>query len=192
MGSGIVQTVGDHGWQDPRTGLWFENESIARSLGYGQPVDNANTIVQVGSQGSFTLDGRIVTADMLDDEGANNAGYVAAAAVNLQRAPTSNWGEAQNWMADYLNSPAFQNQYVRPAATGATSPVGSSGGSSVSPTAVTGTAVPTAASAAAAPSVNTGGLTKVYDAVALLKTYSIHIAVVVLVVLAMLVWRRKK
>jgi hypothetical protein len=102
MGYGIEQ--GLNGWQDPRTGLWFANESIAISLGYGKPVDVANTIVQVGSQGSFTQDGRLVTTAELVAPGANNSGYVGLAAANLLNTnPSSDANYARDWMSSYQN-----------------------------------------------------------------------------------------
>jgi hypothetical protein len=100
MGYGIEQ--GLNGWQDPRTGMWFANEAIAISLGYGKPVDMANTIVQVGSQGSFTQDGRLVTTADLVAPGANNAGYVGLAAGNLLNTnPNSDASYARDWMSSY-------------------------------------------------------------------------------------------
>lgn len=157
IGSNTLCDLGQ-GWKDPRTGLCFINESVARSLGYGQPVNTANTIVQVGSQGSFTADHRLVTAEMLADPafiagGANNAGYVNAAAVNLQQQPTSDAQSAYNGLVNYLHTGSFtdpQAAYVRPVAAVATpTSAGNLGaGTQIAPQAISGSGETTAASGA--------------------------------------------
>jgi hypothetical protein len=149
-------------WRDPRTGLYFPNESIARSLGYGQPVNTPDTIVQVGIQGSFTADGRLVTADMLNAAGADYSGYAAAAKANLANTPSSDAESAAGWLSAYVRSPAFVEQFTpdRDTHVTTTSPATTS---AVSPTAIPGTltqyTTATPASAAADQTVNTGGVT---------------------------------
>jgi hypothetical protein len=101
MGSGIEQ--GLNGYQDPRTGLWFASEAVAIALGYGKPVNTANTIVQVGSQGSYTQDGRLVGVAELVAPDANNSGYVGAAAANLLNTPSSSADYARDWAGSYID-----------------------------------------------------------------------------------------
>lgn len=101
MGYGIEQ--GLNGWQDPRTGMWFASEAVAISLGYGKPIDTANTIVQVGSQGNYTQDGRLVGVADLVAPDANNAGYVGAAAANLLNTPSSSADFARDWASSYVD-----------------------------------------------------------------------------------------
>jgi hypothetical protein len=139
MGSATACDLG-YGYKDPRTGLCFENESIARMLGYGQPVDTKDTIVQVGSQGSFTQDHRLVTPEILLNPDANNAGYALLAADQMRQLPTSDAAQSYNALLNYVQQGSFtdpQVPYVRPAAT--TLPVaGPSGpGYNVAPVALT-------------------------------------------------------
>lgn len=203
MGSGTEGTVPDYTvfgsvpshtpgmtlWQDPRTGLYFASESEAKALGYGEPVNNANTIVQVGSQGSFTADGRLVTNDMLTAPGADNAGYVEAARWNLKNnVPTSSAAGAANWINDYVRSPVFTQNMATPA--------GSSGGSMVSPTAnlpaYPQTVTETPASAAANPDIKTGAMTAVEGIFQKLAGYSAYILIGMVVVIAAIVYFGKK
>jgi hypothetical protein len=90
-------------WEDPRTGLLFANEAQAIALGYGKPVSTANTIVQVGSQGSYTQDGRLVGVADLVAPDANNSGYVGAAAANLLNTPSSSADFARDWASSYID-----------------------------------------------------------------------------------------
>lgn len=179
-------------WQDPRTGLYFSSESEAKALGYGEPVNTANTIVQVGSQGSFTADGRLVTNDMLTAPGADNAGYVEAARWNLKNnVPTSTFtGEngAANWLNDYVRSPVFTQNMNTPA--------GSSAGSVVSPTAnlpaYPQSVTQTQASAAADPDIKTGATTAIGGFMQTLAGYSSYILIGLVVVIAAMIFLGKK
>ena len=189
FGSEPSHTPGMVLWQDPRTGLYFQSESEARSLGYGEPVNNANTVVQVGSQGSFTADGRLVTNDMLTAPGADNAGYVDAARWNLKNnVPTSSAAGAANWINDYVRSPVFTQNMVTPA--------GAVKGSPVSPTAnlpaYPQTVTQTPSSAAADPETNTGALTSVGGFFQTLAGYSSYILIGMVVIIAAIIFLGKK
>lgn len=189
FGSTPSHTPGMALWQDPRTGLYFASESEAKALGYGEPVNNANTIVQVGSQGSFTADGRLVTNDMLTAPGADNAGYVKAARWNLKNnVPTSSATGAANWINDYVRSPVFTQNMNTPA--------GSSSGSAVSPTAnlpaYPQSVTQTQASAAADPEIKTGALTSVGGFVQTLAGYSSYILIGLVVIIAAIILLGKK
>jgi hypothetical protein len=192
FGSEPSHTPGMTLWQDPRTGLYFSSESEAKALGYGQPVDNANTITQVGSQGSFTADGRLVTNDMLTAPGADNAGYVDAARWNLKNnVPTSSAAGAANWINDYVRSPVYQSNQTTPAGA-----AGTNDGMTVSPTAVLPaypqSVTQTQASAAADPNTNTGALTSVGGFVQTLAGYSSYILIGLVVVIAAIIFLGKK
>lgn len=115
MGSGIDQ--GLNGYQDARTGLWFTTEAVAVSLGYGKPVSTANTIVQVGSQGSYTQDGRLVGVADLVAPDANNSGYVGAAAANLLNTPSSSADFARDWASSYIDYLGSTGVKVSPVVT---------------------------------------------------------------------------
>jgi hypothetical protein len=175
-----------NGFKDPRTGLCFENESIAKALGYDQPVNVGNTIVQVGSQGSFTQDGALVDANALSAPGADNAGYVEAARVQLTEGSTSDAQAAYNQLQAYVKSPAFTSKY---GSKNVASPIGSAGGADTSPTAIVGGVdangdpVVTQASAAADPGVQTTGWT---GAGGLLQTYGGYILMAIVIVVGLI------
>jgi hypothetical protein len=93
-------------WQDPRTGTMWVNEAQAKSAGYGKPVDTKDTVVMVGSQGSYTKGGEWITSlDQLNRPGADNAGYVKLATTNfLMNKPSSDAVVARDWLGSYAAS----------------------------------------------------------------------------------------
>ena len=116
MGSGIDQT-GRCGYEDPRTGLCFENRSIAQSLGYGQdyvvPIISArNVVIPVSGSSPGGMDTRL--QDQYGNLITNQLSYQywMEAAYEAQGLPDPTL-ETKAVFSDAVNNRAALLEYVK-------------------------------------------------------------------------------
>lgn len=157
MGSGITQdATGRAGqYQDPRTGLWFENKSIAIALGYGQdyvaPIITPSNIAipqSESSPGGMDTRLRDQFGNLITNQVGSQYWMTKAFDIDLraglvteptlaEKAVASDAVYANNQLVQYLTEgyftdPTSQSGYVRPPAVAPAS--GSTTGMQASPT----------------------------------------------------------